>query len=78
MNSFELARQEFDMVIEKLKVCKEPADRRNLPITLRQILVELDRLTRNNLPTRLRIYLRLLMIADLIRDSCARLLRLAR
>jgi hypothetical protein len=57
VNSFELARQEFDMVIEKLKVCKEPADRRNLPITLRQILVELDRLTRNNLPNRLRIYI---------------------
>jgi len=41
-----LARREFDTVVEKLKACTEPADRRNLLITLRQLLAELDRLTK--------------------------------
>jgi hypothetical protein len=43
---FELTRQECEVVMEKLKVCRDPADRRNLLISLRQILAELDRLTK--------------------------------
>jgi hypothetical protein len=42
---FELARRGFDVTVKTLKVCTEADDRRDLLMTVRRILSELERPT---------------------------------
>ena len=42
-------RADLDATLEKLKACSNPIDRRSLLTALRQLLAELDRLTKEEL-----------------------------